>query len=162
MTARALDGNDVQPLGAVLADAVQGAGAAGADIAIVNDDLYSGQVRRQRAKISPPLGSARQMQGRVARFDRGLRRRFHRQDILLPQLQLFDRQVLGPIDKAVTLELPDDLFKPFGFGGKASARPGPSPRSPIPWATWTYDHLAPRPGVRAVLQGHPARCACPG
>jgi hypothetical protein len=52
-----LSRDDVQPLGDVLADPVQRAGAAGTGLVLDVDDLFDpGQVRRQGAAVRAPLG----------------------------------------------------------------------------------------------------------
>lgn len=107
--------HDVETLGEVLADDMQGMAAARTGLVLdVDDHLDPRQVGRQRASICPALGGAlcphcrgRGLVGRLV-IGRGLL------DFLKAEQKLIFRQRLGPAAKAVALQFLDDLLETFG------------------------------------------------
>ena len=116
--------DDVQPLGDVLADPVQSAGAAGAGLVLdVDDCLDPRQMRRQRSAVASRRLAARGRPalGSVASVLLGLGG-LDLLDVLQAQLQLIDRQRLGAAAEAVALQLLDDLAQALGLCGPLGDR----------------------------------------
>ncbi len=109
--------HDVEALGAVLADHVHLASAAGAGlVGDVDDPLDARQVGWQRAAV----GAARPGTGlalrRINRILCSEALGFHLLGFLEAQEKLIDRQRLGAPAEAVTLKLLDDLAQPIDLG----------------------------------------------
>jgi hypothetical protein len=109
--------HDVQPLGDVLADPVQGAAAARAGLVLdVDDGLDPGQMRRQRSAVGSPPGRALGPGGRRRSFRPGLAGGDLLLDILQAQVQLIGVQGLGAAAEAMALQFLDDLPQPLALG----------------------------------------------
>ena len=105
-------------IGDILADAVQGVTAAGADgILNVDDRLDARQMDRQGSAVPAPLGRAAFARGRIGLLVLGVRGGLSLFGLFEPEQQLILRQALGAATEAVTLHRLDDLLQPF------SARP---------------------------------------
>jgi hypothetical protein len=105
-----LRGHDVQPLGDVFADPVQGPAAARAGLVLdVDDGLDPGQVRRQRSAVGSPPGRALGPDGRRCSFRPGLAGGELLFDVFQAQAQLIGVQGLGAAAEAMALQGLDDL-----------------------------------------------------
>ena len=107
--------HDVQPLGAVLADQVQSARAAGAGLVLnIDQRLNPGQVIRQRTAGRPTPGCRGGETFGIALLDLGGFVRLNLLDVFQPQLQLVLRQSLRPAAEPMALHLLEDLGQPIG------------------------------------------------
>lgn len=109
--------HQIEALGHILADAMQDARAAGADLALhVDDALDPRQVGRQRSPVRPAPGGPSGALGRRLLLGLGVTGRLDLLGLLQPQEKLVLGQALGPAPEAVTLQLLDDLAEPFALG----------------------------------------------
>ena len=108
--------HDVETLGDVFADPVQGAGAAGTDRARhVDHRLDPRQMGWQRATVRPAFGSAGLAFGRRL-LGLGKASRLDLLGFLEGELELLLRQAFGAATKAMTLQFSDDLAQPLALG----------------------------------------------
>ena len=102
--------HDVQTLGDILADAMQLAGAARADIAPdIDHHLDPRQVRRQRSSVRTSFARARRLLRRRLLLGLGEAGGLDLLDLLELEQELILGQRLGPPTEAMTLKLLDDL-----------------------------------------------------
>ena len=110
-----LGGDDVQPLGDILTDAVQLARAAGACLALdIDHHLHAGQVRRQGAPVGAALLSLLRAGRGVGLLRLSGGRSLSLLYVLQAQLELVQRQGLRTATEAVALQLLDDLGQAVG------------------------------------------------
>ena len=109
--------HDIEPLGDILADAVQGVAAAGTGrILDVDDRLHPRQMGRQRSPVPASFGRSALALGRIGLIVLGFRGGLSLFGFFQPQQQLIFGQALGPAAEAVTLHRLDDLLQAFSAG----------------------------------------------
>jgi hypothetical protein len=109
--------HDVEPLGDILADAVQEVAAAGTGRIIdVDDRLDPWQMGRQGSPVPTAQSCSAFTLGRIRLLVLSFRGRFSLFGFFQPEQQLILGQALGFATEAVTLHRLDDLLQPFGAG----------------------------------------------
>jgi len=106
---------DIELLADILADLVQFAPAARADLALdIDDGLDARQMRRQRAAVGAPFARAFRSDYRRCRIGFSRSFRLSQLDVFKAEQQLVGREALGAAAEAMALQVLDDLDEPFG------------------------------------------------